>query len=153
MREMTPRERFYTTVDNKEPDRVPIQLGGLATSIANYQWGKTSKYGYDAFCRYVGLDKCKEPVGIWGIFNLDPKIIERAHSDFDVVAIGDYPPKDMGSGQKKFKEFGLKLHQIKHESFTEKTMTAWAHRKYKKLRRHRRRAEHWLGRIARCESQ
>ena len=29
----------------------------------------------------------------------------------------------------------------------------WAMRKYKRLRRHKRRAEHWLGRIARKEPQ
>lgn len=107
MTQMTPRERFYTTVENKEPDRVPIQLGGLATSIANYRWGKNSKYGYEAFCRYVNQDKYEKPIGIWGIFNLDPKVLEKAHSDFDVVTIGGYEPTDMGAGQKKFKEFGL----------------------------------------------
>ena len=34
-----------------------------------------------------------------------------------------------------------------------RTLSRWACRKYKKLRGHKRRAEHWLGRIARREPQ
>ena len=33
----------------------------------------------------------------------------------------------------------------------ERSLVYWARRKFKRLRRHRRRAEHWLGRIARRE--
>jgi RNA-directed DNA polymerase len=33
-----------------------------------------------------------------------------------------------------------------------RALVQWARRKYKKLCRHRQRAEYWLGRIARCES-
>jgi RNA-directed DNA polymerase len=32
-----------------------------------------------------------------------------------------------------------------------RTLSRWAERKYKKLRRHRRRATHWLGKIAKKE--
>ena len=33
MKEMTPRERVLTSLSHEEPDRVPLDLGGLATTI------------------------------------------------------------------------------------------------------------------------
>jgi len=84
---MTPRERYWLTCGNKEPDRVPIQFSGHASSIANIE--DTGLYGYKAICRFLNISDYEEPVGDFGILNLHPKIRERAHDEFQVVNIGD----------------------------------------------------------------
>ena len=33
MSEMTPRERVLTALKHEEPDRIPLDLGGLSTTI------------------------------------------------------------------------------------------------------------------------
>jgi len=46
---MTPRERLLTTLDHREPDRVPIDLGGNQTGI--------HKFAYQKLIDLLGLDE------------------------------------------------------------------------------------------------
>jgi uroporphyrinogen decarboxylase len=44
MREMSPRERLLTSLRHEEPDRVPLDLGGLATTIETVPYNELKKY-------------------------------------------------------------------------------------------------------------
>ena len=46
---MTPRERVRTALDHREPDRVPLDLGGNQTGI--------HKFAYQSLARHLGLDE------------------------------------------------------------------------------------------------
>ncbi|MFV1966156.1 MAG: uroporphyrinogen decarboxylase family protein [Pirellulaceae bacterium] len=46
---MTPRERLLTAVDHREPDRIPIDLGGNQTGI--------HKFAYETLIRHLGLSE------------------------------------------------------------------------------------------------
>ena len=69
--DMTPRERFWKTVNFEEPDRVPIQFGGGVSSLTPVRDG-FGPYGYDAVCRYLGIKEYEDPVGDFGTMNLHP---------------------------------------------------------------------------------
>lgn len=45
---MTPRERLNTALDHREPDRVPIDLGGIVTGI--------TKVAHERVRRYLGIE-------------------------------------------------------------------------------------------------
>ena len=44
MEEMTSRERILTSLKHEEPDRVPLDLGGLATTIETIPYNELKKY-------------------------------------------------------------------------------------------------------------
>ena len=100
---MTARERFWRTCQFKEPDRVPIQLSGHASSLTNIT-EDIGPYGYEKVCEYLGISDCEEPIGDFGILNLPPKIMERGHNDFRVINIGGpgrIPLKDYGKNSEE----------------------------------------------------
>jgi uroporphyrinogen decarboxylase len=119
MSEMTSRERFWKTVNFQEPDRVPIQFTGMASSIASVRDG-FGPYGYDAVCRYLGIKDYEDPIGDFGAINLHPVIPERAHNDFALVVIGDpgrikLPDYDVNHAE-RHKTWGF--HTIMHNGTT-----------------------------------
>jgi uroporphyrinogen decarboxylase len=44
MKEMTSRERVLTALKHEEPDRVPLDLGGLATTIETTPYNELKEY-------------------------------------------------------------------------------------------------------------
>ncbi len=86
MREMTPRERVYTALNFKEPDRVPIAFaGGMATDITECPPdGRECSQLYE----YLGL-KDTAPIEITELFNSvanpDERLVRRLYSDMRVV--------------------------------------------------------------------
>jgi uroporphyrinogen decarboxylase len=44
MREMTPRQRVLASLNHEEPDRVPLDLGGLATTIETVPYNELKKH-------------------------------------------------------------------------------------------------------------
>lgn len=48
---VTPRERLKTALSHKEPDRVPVDLGGVVTGIA--------RVAYERLLEYLGVEKRK----------------------------------------------------------------------------------------------
>ena len=44
MAEMTPRERLLTALKHEEPDRIPLDLGGLATTIETDPYNELKAY-------------------------------------------------------------------------------------------------------------
>ena len=107
MLKMTPRERFWKTVNFEEPDRVPIQITGCsATSIAPVRDGY-GPYGYDALCRFLKIKNFEDPYGDFGTINLDPRIKVRLHNDFEPVFTGDPGRIKMKENTEKHKMWGF----------------------------------------------
>jgi uroporphyrinogen decarboxylase len=71
---MIPRARLETTLDHKEPDRVPIDLGSIVTSITTG--------ANDALKRYLGIES-DDPVvdRIQQLALPSPQLLERLHVD------------------------------------------------------------------------
>ena len=92
MRVMTPRERFWTCVEFKEPDRVPIMFGGLESSII----AADGKFGYTALMKYLGISDFEIPDGDFGAINIDERVFKRLHSDCRVNLMWG-PPREVVS--------------------------------------------------------
>lgn len=71
---MTPRQRLETTLNHREPDRVPIDLGSIVTSITTG--------ANDALKRYLGITS-DDPVvdRIQQLALPSPALLERLHID------------------------------------------------------------------------
>jgi len=78
---MTSRERVLTALDHREPDRVPIDLGGNQTGI--------HKFAYQKLIEYLGLD---EEIVIMDLVQQLAKpseaVLERLHVDTRYVSAG-----------------------------------------------------------------
>ena len=84
---MTHRERLLTTLDHKEPDRVPIDLGAALACSINVQ-------AYDRLKRHLGLDCPTYALHRFGqIAVIDEQILER----FD-VDVRKLRPGGIGEG-------------------------------------------------------
>jgi len=97
MNQMTSRERVLTALSHKEPDRVPLDISGIAASLVN-----APPYGYQGLCDYLGITDYQEPEIIWlcnTVWNVDQRILQRFHGDFRHTISGGPPveflPDDM----------------------------------------------------------
>lgn len=90
MHKMTPRQRFWTSAEFREPDRVPIIFGGVESSLVT----SDGKYGYKALMKLLGIDKYEVPDGDFGAINVDERIYERLHSDSRLFLMGG-PPREL----------------------------------------------------------
>ena len=98
---MTPRERFLTAVERKEPDRVPISFGGtLSTGILECPpSGRT----YSKLCHDLGIDDFEPPdIGHLGNFvgNIDERVMNRFGSDFRRIDPNPQPVLEEADGSK-----------------------------------------------------
>ena len=79
---MNSRERVYAAANHREPDRVPICFGGAGGNFITEcpPNGRVCSELYE----YLGL-KDAEPIKITDVFtqptNIDPRVIQRLHSD------------------------------------------------------------------------
>jgi len=87
---MTSRERVITTLEHKEPDRVPLCFGNHSV----YTIIDDKPYGYRALCNYLNIRDYPEPVTnfVGNVLNVDKRIRDRLHVDFEFVSPGG--PKD-----------------------------------------------------------
>jgi uroporphyrinogen decarboxylase len=88
---MNSRERVYTATNHREPDRVPIAFGTAGSTITECPpQGRTCSHLYE----YLGLSDA-EPIKITDVFtqptNLDPRVVERLHSD--MAPVGPNAPR------------------------------------------------------------
>ena len=78
---MTPRERLLTALDHRQPDRVPIDLGGNQTGI--------HKFAYRGLIDFLGLE---EEVAIMDVIQQlarpSETVLERLHVDTRYVSAG-----------------------------------------------------------------
>jgi uroporphyrinogen decarboxylase len=78
---MTPRQRLLTALEHREPDRVPIDLGGNQTGI--------HRSAYEALLRHLGIDD--SPVIMDAVQQLArpcEALLERLHVDTRYIAAG-----------------------------------------------------------------
>ena len=86
MKNMTSRERVYTAIKHREPDRVPICFAG--TSATAIQEGPTGAcLGASALYNYLGIKDSIPGVGPVGniTYGIDERVIERLHSDMHAL--------------------------------------------------------------------
>jgi uroporphyrinogen decarboxylase len=112
---MTSRERIFTTLDHREPDRVPYDLGGIGPSgISLGAYAKAVRYlglnedprvgdlssqrakPSEDFLKRVGVDTRPLGYGSQGSWSLDLKEEEGATFFFDEWGIGRKMPKAKG---------------------------------------------------------
>jgi uroporphyrinogen decarboxylase len=104
---MNSRERVYAAVNHKEPDRVPISFGGAGGNFITEcpPNGRVCSELYE----HLGLTDA-EPIKISDVFtqptNIDPRVIERLHSDMLWVGCNPPPPTVEADGTKTWPWFG-----------------------------------------------
>jgi uroporphyrinogen decarboxylase len=85
---MNSRERLLTSLNHKEPDRVPIDFSG--TTVSGICW-----QAYDELRKLIGLQPTRQSIfdlggaAVMGFALPDEKVIERMHSDTIMVNLGD----------------------------------------------------------------
>ena len=84
MGQMTPRERVLAAINHREPDRVPIDVGGgSSTSI--------SVEGYERLKAYLGVKAVSRTMSsIFRVALLDEAVLQRLGSDCRPLRAG--PP-------------------------------------------------------------
>jgi len=93
---ITSRERVISAVEHKEPDRVPIDFGGVVAGIV-----VGPPYGYEALCRSLGIADPEKPqinTRLNCVQNVDERILERFHVDTRHVNIGGEPLQELPNG-------------------------------------------------------
>ncbi len=111
MDEMTPRERVKTACEHKEPDRVPIDFGGLISTILD-----AGPYGYRALAKHLDITDYDKPAVAYilnSVANIDERIYKRLHSDFrHIFAPNAEGPIKFGAGGKMSVVHGIILQAI-----------------------------------------
>ena len=76
MKGMTPRERVLTSLNHEEPDRVPLDLGGLATTIEAVPYNELKKYlGIRSKTKLFLRDHVDPPEEILERFGIDTRYV------------------------------------------------------------------------------
>ncbi len=105
---MNPRERILTTLNHKQPDRVPIDMSGNQTSI--------HKIAYKNLVEYLGIDDPNPKYADFIQQIVDPceEILERFHVDtryirpkHNMVKITEMKPEYVGKYVGVFDQFGV----------------------------------------------
>lgn len=77
---MTPRENYWKVVNHEEGEWIPIFWGGTNSSIVPQH--------YPTLCEELGVRDGKSPLGDFGTVNLHRAVIERLHSDVELLILG-----------------------------------------------------------------
>ncbi|MFP4171031.1 MAG: uroporphyrinogen decarboxylase family protein [Methanomassiliicoccales archaeon] len=112
----TPRERFYTACEHKEPDRVPVDFGGLIATILD-----AGPYGYRALAEHLNITDYEKPAVAYilnSVANVDERILKRLNVDIRHV----FPPN--AEAPIKFEPNGMMtvVHGVRL-----KTVGSWYH--------------------------
>ena len=76
MKEMTPRERVLTSLNHEEPDRVPLDLGGLSTTIETAPYSELKKYlGVKSETKLFLRDHVEPPEEVMKRFGIDTRYL------------------------------------------------------------------------------
>jgi len=86
MKEMTPRERVLTSLNHEEPDRVPLDLGGLPTTIEAVPYNELKRYlGIKGETRLFLRDHVDPPEEVLERFGIDTRYVRmKAPKNFRV---------------------------------------------------------------------
>jgi uroporphyrinogen decarboxylase len=103
---MTSRDRLLTALDHKEPDRVPIDLGGNQTGI--------HKFAYQALVKYLGFDETLHIMdAVQQLAEPSEALLERLHVDTRYISAG--AAHDWTGGIEVNERDGRKWHDLKDE--------------------------------------
>jgi hypothetical protein len=94
---MTSRERVIKAVERKEPDRTPIDFGGVVAGVVI-----GPPHGYGALCRQLGITDPETPVintRLSSVQNVDERILRRFRVDTRHVNIGGEPLQELPDGR------------------------------------------------------
>lgn len=112
---MTPRERVRLALNHREPDRIPIDLGGSICSSIH-------KKAYIALKEHLGMEveKIKMLDYVQQLPYLDEALLERFEVDFRMVQLPaatapDVAILDQGDYYAFFDRWGSKLHMPKND--------------------------------------
>lgn len=88
MNEMTPRERVLAAINHQEPDRVPIDLGGILSGV--------SRFAYRRLLGYLGRADLPITVSdrVQQLAEPQEEILQRFGSDFRHIQ-ADVPPENI----------------------------------------------------------
>ena len=76
MKEMTPRQRVLTSLNHEEPDRVPLDLGGLPTTIEAVPYNELKRYlGIKGETRLFLRDHVDPPEEVLERFGIDTRYV------------------------------------------------------------------------------
>ena len=102
---MTPRERMRAAYSHKEPDRVPVNIGGVAQKWTNKVYYKVKKKLNitDVFERETELDE------LGNVIHYHPKVLEHFHADNREIHINRLPPTRTFEDGSWEHELGIKL--------------------------------------------
>ncbi|MDI7275514.1 MAG: uroporphyrinogen decarboxylase family protein [Anaerolineae bacterium] len=95
MAAMTPRERVLTTLSHKEPDKVPIDMGGVVTT-------SISRIGNEGLKAYMGITASNEIVSQPALDVVVPCEEILTHFEVDLRAVRMRPPSDTGEGRQSW---------------------------------------------------
>jgi uroporphyrinogen decarboxylase len=103
---MTPRERVLATYNHREPDRVPICIGGTAQKLAKplYEQVKARLGITERFAAEDELDELGNTI------NYSPAFLDSLGSDFRHLQVRRLPPTPVGDGV-TLHELGFQLKQ------------------------------------------
>jgi len=104
MMSMTPRENYWKVVNHEEGQWVPIFWGGTNSSIVPQHYG--------ALCKELGIPDYKRPVGDFGTVNLHPILIERLHSDVELLALGSPHRRYLDGGLIEDTMWGFRMKEV-----------------------------------------
>lgn len=96
MKEMTSRERWKTTVELREADKVPVDFGGFISGIIN-----AGPHGYKGLCEYMGIEDYETPAVapvLNCVCNIDERILQQFGSDVRHIFVGGHPVKTLPNG-------------------------------------------------------
>lgn len=114
MGEMTSRERMYAAANFKEADRVPINFAG-SEGTGILECPPRGRVCSDLY-RYLGLEDPKPiRIGAWAneVWNVDPRVRERLHSDTLPVFPKLPPPTANPDGSKTWSFFcGMRIRKV-----------------------------------------
>ncbi len=103
---MTSRERVLTALDHREPDRVPIDLGGNQTGI--------HKNAYQALVTHLGLEEDLTIMdAVQQLAEPSEDVLERLHVDTRYIAAG--AAGDWTGGIEVHERDGRKWHDLRDE--------------------------------------
>lgn len=117
MAEMTPRERVQTTLSHREPDKIPIDLGGVVTT-------SISRIGNESLKAYMGITASNEIVSQPALDVVVPCEQILTCFEVDVRAVRMRPPSDAGADRQSW--FAAKDGQgIKGDHFFDEFGNRW----------------------------
>jgi len=86
MGELSHRERIEMALNHEEPDRVPIEFGGVNNTIYEkpFYWPISPKYGYSALVNYLGFKDLSQPQMLPSncVTLFDDRLLDRFGVDF-----------------------------------------------------------------------